>query len=301
MIWELLPFVAVGNDGKQRIVNVAERVCPLVPVNHVSVEPDLDCLPNLPRALVALCPESEVVPSRSHDYLWPHEPWSRSCGTQFEKEGMAAKKGKKKKPSVDKDKSVGLVVVPYIQVLSGLERVFKKHNIAVSMILPTLRNVLVHAKDKLDKFDTCNCVYQIKCSNFDSSYIGEMGRKFKTWLREHKKDIDSIAKAFTRSERKLSQTEFHKSAIMGSTGNNFRFWTERVTNAPGKFGRQSRSGSSESCWTGTRGRTSSATFTILCVPSFPMAIKGSYSPIIAQCQWSSEHETVWVNILFSRG
>ena len=115
-------------------------------------------------------------------------------------------------PSVDKDKSVGLVVLPYIQ---SLERVFKKHYIAVSMRPDqTLRNVLVHPKDKLDKFETCNCVYQIKCSNCDSSYIGEMGRKFKTRLGEHKKDVDSIAKkAFTRSERKLSQTEFHKSAM----------------------------------------------------------------------------------------
>ena len=31
-----------------------------------------------------LCPESEVVPSRSYDYLWPRDPWSRSCGTQFD-------------------------------------------------------------------------------------------------------------------------------------------------------------------------------------------------------------------------
>ena len=52
MIWELLPLVAIGNKGKQRIVNVAEPVCPLVPVHHVSVEPDLDCLPNLPGVLV---------------------------------------------------------------------------------------------------------------------------------------------------------------------------------------------------------------------------------------------------------
>ena len=67
---------------------------------------------------------------------------------------MAAKKGKKKKPIVDKDKSVGLVVLPYIQGLSeGLERVFKKNNIALSMKpQQTLRNVLVHPKDKLDKF-----------------------------------------------------------------------------------------------------------------------------------------------------
>ena len=28
MIWELLPFVAIGNDGKQRIVDVAEPVRP---------------------------------------------------------------------------------------------------------------------------------------------------------------------------------------------------------------------------------------------------------------------------------
>ena len=39
-------------------------------------------------------------------------------------------------------------------------------------------------------------------------------RRAETRLEEHKKDVDSIAnKAFKRSERKLSQTEFHKGAI----------------------------------------------------------------------------------------
>ena len=33
----------------------------------------------------SLCPESEVVASRSRDYLWPRDPFSRSRGTQFEK------------------------------------------------------------------------------------------------------------------------------------------------------------------------------------------------------------------------
>ena len=79
-----------------------------------------------------------------------------------------------------------------------------------------LRKMLVHPKDKVDPLNTTDCIYEIPCSNCDSTYIGETGRKFATRLEEHKKETGKVTKAkpaYTRQARKESLTEQSKSAI----------------------------------------------------------------------------------------
>ena len=69
-----------------------------------------------------------------------------------------------------------MVVLSYIQ--RKLAMSLQEHNITVSMKpQQTLHNLLVHLTDKQDILETYNCVYQIKCRNCDSSYIGETGNK----------------------------------------------------------------------------------------------------------------------------
>ena len=117
----------------------------------------------------------------------------------------------------DKDKSVGVAVLPYVNGLSeSLQRIFLRHKVSVSMKpYQTLRNLLVHPKDKQDKMDTCNVVYRIDCQNCSNSYVGETGRKLKTRIGEHKKDVEThTSKTLTRAGKNLSQSELHKSAIM---------------------------------------------------------------------------------------
>ena len=78
----------------------------------------------------------------------------------------------------------------------------------------TLRNMLVHPKDKLDLKKTINCVYEIPCKSCPQSYIGETKRQFGTRLNEHKLESDKAGETtFTRSKRKESLTEMNKSAI----------------------------------------------------------------------------------------
>ena len=79
---------------------------------------------------------------------------------------------------------LGPAVISYSQGYpESLTRVYRKHKIAVYLkshqTLPhqTLRNMLVHPKDKRDMLDSCNMVYHIPVKNCDSSYIGETGRK----------------------------------------------------------------------------------------------------------------------------
>ena len=108
------------------------------------------------------------------------------------------------------------VVIPYIQGLSEtIQRIYRGHGIATAMKPHrTLRNILVHPKDKTPKENVAECVYKIGCKNCDGSYIGETSRRFGVRLKEQQKDVESQeGRKFTRSERKQSQTQINKSAI----------------------------------------------------------------------------------------
>ena len=57
-------------------------------------------------------------------------------------------------------------------------------------------------------------VYDVPCGGCNKSYVGETGRQFGTRLKEHQKDVSTVADIkFTRAHRKASTTEQHKSAI----------------------------------------------------------------------------------------
>jgi len=75
----------------------------------------------------------------------------------------------------------------------------------------TLKDLLVHPKDKQEKEDITKCVYKVPCANCDKMYIGETGRKLGVRLHEHKTEAESKTKrAFTRSQRTASLTEYSK-------------------------------------------------------------------------------------------
>ena len=125
-------------------------------------------------------------------------------------------KSKGKKKDTDKEKSNGMVVIPYIQGVSErIQRVFKKHNIATAMRpYNTLKNNLVHPKDKRETAQTCDCIYEISCKNCNKTYVGEIGRAFGTRLKEHMKDAEKVnSRRYTRASRKDSVEEVHKSAV----------------------------------------------------------------------------------------
>ena len=125
-------------------------------------------------------------------------------------------KNKGKKKDTDKEKSNGMVVILYIQGVSErIQRVFKKHNIATAMRPHnTLKNNLVHPKDKHETAQTCDCIYEIPCKNCNKTYVGETGKAFGTPLKEHMKDAEKVnRRRYTRASRKDSVEEVHKSAV----------------------------------------------------------------------------------------
>ena len=137
----------------------------------------------------------------------------------FEKVTNQMKQTKSKKATKNKDetnKYKAMVVLPYVNgVTEKVSRVLKSYNVAAaSKPHTTLRNLLVHPKDKRDDHNTTDALYSLPCMNCNLEYIGETGRKFGTRLNEHKTEVDKVSKSvFTRASRKESLSTVHKSAV----------------------------------------------------------------------------------------
>ena len=77
----------------------------------------------------------------------------------------------------------------------------------------TLRNMLVHPKDKRVSRQTAEVVYEIPCKGCSKTYIGESGRLLGTRLDEHKAEADKMSKkTHTRAFRTASLDAEYKSA-----------------------------------------------------------------------------------------
>ena len=127
-------------------------------------------------------------------------------------------KHQRQHPKVKEEReSKGTVVIPYVKGISeAASRIFRKHNIDTAIRpVNTLRERLVHPKDKMDKGETGEVVYQIPCKNCDSKYIGETSRLFKTRLGEHRREAEAVSKErkYTRSEKVTASKIYNKSAI----------------------------------------------------------------------------------------
>ena len=78
----------------------------------------------------------------------------------------------------------------------------RKYDVPVAMKpYQTLKNVLVHPKDKQNKEEITECVYKVPCANCDKTYVGETGRKFGVRLQEHRTEVEAkTTQTFTRSQ-----------------------------------------------------------------------------------------------------
>jgi len=109
-----------------------------------------------------------------------------------------------------------MVVVPYVKGLSeAFARILKSHGIATAnRPHRTLRNFVVHPKDKVKDEEKTELIYRVPCRSCSSSYVGETGRKFGLRIKEHKKKVDSFTSGtHTRASRARESSVTHKSAI----------------------------------------------------------------------------------------
>jgi len=102
-----------------------------------------------------------------------------------------------------------MIVKPYVEKVSeAIVRIMKKHNVPVAMkpwnfqgfmatgtlSWKTLKDLLVHPKDKQDTQDIGKCVYKVPCANCDKTYVGETGRNLGVRLHKHKTEVESMTK-----------------------------------------------------------------------------------------------------------
>ena len=74
--------------------------------------------------------------------------------------------------------------------------------------------MLVHPKDKQNKEEITECVYNVPCANCDKTYVGETGRKFGVRLQEHRTEVEAKpTRTFSRSQRVSSLKQHNKSAL----------------------------------------------------------------------------------------
>ena len=105
----------------------------------------------------------------------------------------AIRKDKSKKDKAQ-EKSRGVVTVPYVHSFTEkIQRIFTKHRVA-TVVKPetTLRQVLVHPNENVEKQKKVGVVYKIPCSQCEKVCIGETGRQLGTRIRTQKgsrKDI----------------------------------------------------------------------------------------------------------------
>ena len=128
------------------------------------------------------------------------------------KEGVV----KEKKTKSKENKFHGSVTIPYVcGITERIRRVMKKHGITTpARPHRTLRQTLVHPKDKVKDEDKCGVVYHIPCLSCSQVYIGETGRKLSVRIGEHKKETEKVtAPRKTRSTSVSEDTSKFKSAV----------------------------------------------------------------------------------------
>ena len=92
-----------------------------------------------------------------------------------------------KKASQKKElKRIGIVTIPYVKGLSeAFSRILKTYRICTA-VKPhtTLRNLLVHPKDRISDKEKPEVVYKIPRKNCERVYVGETGRPLAARVKE---------------------------------------------------------------------------------------------------------------------
>ncbi|XP_060765135.1 uncharacterized protein LOC132873505 [Neoarius graeffei] len=138
--------------------------------------------------------------------------WAISKGEEQVKNNKTQKKEKKQ---TNKQEHRGVVTLPYIRgITERIQRAMRKYNINTP-VKPhtTLRQILVHPKDRIHPDNRCNTIYEIPCQLCNKTYIGETGRSFNTRKNEHKECEKETATRQTRTIKEKAQQENYKSAI----------------------------------------------------------------------------------------
>ena len=99
----------------------------------------------------------------------------------------------------------------------------KKYGIQSSMApYNTLRQNLVHPKDKRPIGGNAEVIYRIPCKQCPGAYVGESGRRLDVRVKEHRKDVITVDNStrFTRAQRLSALDIYNKSALTDHSSQN---------------------------------------------------------------------------------
>ena len=107
------------------------------------------------------------------------------------------RKEQQQKEKQDRDnKKQPPIGIPYIKGISEpIQRVFKKYGVTIyHKPINTLRQLLVHPKDKTGKEQKTGVIYKIDCKTCEGTYVGETARTLGKRLDEHRKLTSSAVR-----------------------------------------------------------------------------------------------------------
>ena len=105
------------------------------------------------------------------------------------------------------EKHKGFVILPYIgPTTDAIARVIRKTGIQVhSRPYNTIRNRLVHPKDKIKNDEKAGVVYHIKCGDCDVTYVGETERRLNKRIKEHHRDSSPVGHHLNYRKHSISE------------------------------------------------------------------------------------------------
>ena len=104
-----------------------------------------------------------------------------------------AKKRKEAREKSDGEKKV-MVTIQFVKCISGIvQHTRRRHGIATAVKqYKTLRQLLMHPKDKRDVKDMTLVAYYIRCQDCPMVYIGERGMRFGVREKVYRKDVEEL-------------------------------------------------------------------------------------------------------------
>ena len=121
----------------------------------------------------------------------------------------------KKNNSNDNNKNKPHIVVPYLKGLSeSFKNICRKHGIEMYFKGGnTIKELLVHPKDKDNILQKSGVIYRYKCGRVDceEEYIGKSGRTFAERFREHMRTPSLIYDHFNITGHEVSLDSFQHS------------------------------------------------------------------------------------------
>ncbi|KAK7893340.1 hypothetical protein WMY93_022492 [Mugilogobius chulae] len=140
-----------------------------------------------------------------------------ACGYPKWALNRAKRPKKQEKRETETEKRKNGVSIPYVSGLSEkLQRIFRQHDIPVFFKpVNTLRQKLVHPKDKMPTEKQSNVVYSIRCSeeSCNEHYIGETKQPLHKRLYQHRREATSGPQSAVHLHLKATKHKFEDSEM----------------------------------------------------------------------------------------